>query len=189
MIKHKMYYDNQREWKKVSGYVTTATVIRNPFTLCYVGTNDWNETHNYDNWNISFTGATGVNNTPIIKTIYDPSVTSFCMPRTGAFTGLTTTGGHSTNSNEFCVNSSFNKGWIFFTGVKNNTIFVEALGNRNTWSFKGDLYGVGTQGSYWVAGSNDQRYARRLVILSNKVDPAEYADDRSAADIVWPVKE
>lgn len=104
--------------------------------MYYVSDNDWSSSHNWDYWNINFTNAASVDNTPTAKTVYDPSVSGFTLPRMAAFTGFTSTGNNTSNSGQFNVIGSFVNGWNYYTnGWKSGgSIFFAALGARDAWS-------------------------------------------------------
>ena len=181
----KPIYDNSIDWERAGGYVSTATAIQNPFTFYYVNDNDWSQSHNWDYWNINFTGAAGVNNTATEKTVYDPSPTGFTLPRTAAFTGFTTTGNNTTTSSQFNVSGSWDSGWNFFTGVNSNTIFFDGLGFRDTY---GAVVYVGEAGLFWASGASSASFGRILFFRSGFVRP-QGADGRSYGFSVRPVSE
>ena len=168
-IKYKMYHDNQREWKRIASQVSTGTAVQSPFTFYCVKNNDWSLSHNWDYWNINFTNASGVDNTEISKTIYDPSVSGFCLLRTAAFTGFTTTGGNTNVLSQFNVSGSWNHGWNFLTGLQNNgTIFIEALGYKGN-ATGGILIGVGSEAPLWTSGACSVVNSRALGLNHNDV--------------------
>ena len=155
----KPFYDKQRPWQIVNSQVSTGQAIRGPFTLYYATQNDWSTSHNFDYWNINFSNNSdpGITNTSTIKTIYDPSISGFCMPKTAAYTGFSSTGSNVENYSQFNVSGSFDNGWNLYTeGWKSGgTIFFAVLGMRNIYSGKSgeitDFY-VGfyaTYGGYW----------------------------------------
>ena len=162
-----VFYDNQKNWTKTNSQVTTATAIQNPFTFYYNTKNeDWSLSHNYDYWNKNFTSAvSSVNNAATIKTIYDPSISGFVLPKTAAFTGFTSTGGNTTNFSEYNVYGSFDNGWNFFTdGWKaGGTIFFEALGFRDAYkqrsTYTGELLYVDYCARVWSVGANSTQTA------------------------------
>lgn len=148
----KPFYDNKRPWQRIASQVSTYVAIQNPFTFYTVSNGDWSTTHNWDYWNINFQSATSINNTPTKKTIYDPSVSRFCIPRTATFTGISLTGSNTTDGGQFNVSGGFNKGWNFFTGVNSSTIFFDAFGYRDI--FNGAIVvRVGEEGDFWESGA------------------------------------
>ena len=153
----KPIYDNSKEWQivRINSYVSTGTAIQNPFIYYYKKSDDWSSTHDRDYWNINFTSAvSSVSNMPTVKTVYDPSVSGFSLPRTAAFTGFTTTGGNTSNSSQFNVSGNFNEGWNFLTGVNSGTIFFEALGYRESSNSNyGTIVYVGIEGDFWSSGT------------------------------------
>ena len=190
---HKPYYDNQREWKRVSTLASTSTAIKNPFSFYYINDNGWTTNHKWDFWNINFTNAASVNNTATIKTIYDPSITGFTLPKTAAFTGFTSTGGDTNNSSQYNVNGSYSKGWNFLTGVNNSTIFFESLGIRNVYTGRpksdGYIISVTERGFYWTSGSYSINFARYLDFANDHITIIQAFDNCSAACSVRSVKE
>ena len=122
--------------------------------MYYVSDNDWSSSHNYDYWNINFTSAASVNNTDVIKTIYDPSISSFTIPKTAAFSNFSAVSGYTSNSSNFNVSGSFNKGWNFYKdGWKSGgTIFIASFGYIKTQT--SNKVFVNVQGDYWNNGAN-----------------------------------
>ncbi|WP_155941906.1 fimbrillin family protein [Prevotella sp. AGR2160] len=169
----KPYYDYNYLWSINNSQVSTATGIQNPFTFYYAVNDDWSTSHNYDYWNINFTSAAGVNNTAVVKTIYDPAPAGFHEPCTAAFTSFTTTGGNTVSSGQFNVSGSFNQGWNFYNVSRTKTIFFKALGCRSSYS--GDANGVAiwtnVRGYYWSAGASSAVDARFLSFGSGYVYP------------------
>ena len=100
-----------------------------------------------------------MNNIATAKTIYDPSVSGFAMPRTAAFTNFTSTGDTKSNFAEYNVSENFDKGWNFYTnGWKTgNTIYFYAFGCRDVYSSRSTGVGltayVSEAGYYWAAGA------------------------------------
>ena len=177
----KPYYDNQREWLRINSYASTAQAIKAPFTFYYVQDNDWNDSHNFQFWNKNFSTGTdpGITNTATLKTVYDPSVSGFALPRTAAFTGFTSTGENTLNSAEFNVSGSFNKGWNFYTnGWRNGlTIFFPTLGFRDTHTERstgtGDILMYGDGGYYWTSGAITDIHGRNMAFRDNYVYPQD----------------
>ena len=173
----KPVYDNQSQWLRINSYASTAQAIKAPFTFYYVRDNDWSESHNWDYWNKNFTSTASVDNTVTTKTIYDPSVSGFTLPRTAAFTGFTSSGYNTTNGGEFNVSGSFNKGWNFYVNGwrTGSTVFFHALGIRDTYSGRSSGTGavayVGEAGNYWSAGAYSASDGRILTFDSGGVRP------------------
>ena len=165
---------------RVGGFQATNTAIQNPFTFYYVNSNDWSESHNWDYWNKNFTSAASVDNTITTKTIYDPSVSGFNLPRTAAFTNFTSSGDNTSNSGQYNVSGSFNKGWNFYVNGwrTGSTVFFHALGFRDTCSGRSSGTGavayVGEDGIYWSAGAYSASYGRSLYFSSGSVHPQDW---------------
>ena len=179
---------------RINSYASTAQAIKAPFTFYYVRDNDWSESHNWDYWNKNFTSAASVDNTVTVKTIYDPSVSGFTLPRTAAFTNFTSSGNNTSNGGEFNVSGSFNKGWNFYVNGwrTGSTVFFHALGFRDTYSGRSSGTGavayVGENGSFWSAGACSASLGRFLGFGSGLVNPQRW-DNRSAGHTVRSVKE
>ena len=170
----KPYYDNQSEWLRINSYASTGQAIKAPFTFYYVRDNDWSESHNWDYWNKNFTSAASIDNTITTKTIYDPSVSGFTLPRTSAFTGFTSTGENTNNTAQFNVSGSFIKGWNFYThGWKTGgTIFFASLGIRDTFTGRSGNGAVAfSEDSYWTSGAYSTSFGRTLTFYSGFVWP------------------
>ena len=176
---YKPYYDNQSEWLRINSYASTAQAIKAPFTFYYVQDNDWNDSHNFQFWNKNFSTDSdpGITNTATLKTVYDPSVSGFALPRTAAFTNFTSSGDYTNNIDEYNVSGSFNKGWNFYTnGWKSgSTIFFSALGFRDTYSNHstgtGAVAYVSEDGVYWAAGAYSASRGRDLSFNSGEMNP------------------
>ena len=132
-----------------------------------------------------------VNNEETIKNIYSPSPSGFVEPKTAAFTGFTSTGGNTSNSSQFNVSGSYNRGWHFYTnGWKaGGTIFFDSFGFRYLYS---GTYGTvaydGDIGYCWTVGAYSTSRGRNLAFLPNTVN-AQDNDCRSAALTCRSVKE
>ena len=187
----KYYYDNNRVWNIKNNSVTIGNAIQNPFTFYAINNGDWSTTHKYDLWNKNCTSAATVNNTAIVKTVYDPSVSGFCLPRTAAFTGFTTTGGNSAISSEFNVSGEiiWGEGWNFLTGISGGTILLSTTGYRTTYnSGTGSLAAVDSYGTFWVAGALSDIQARRFNYYYENIKP-QSSFPRSCGVAVQPVTE
>ena len=143
-----------------------------------------------DYWNKNFTSVASVDNTITIKTIYDPSVSGFALPRTAAFTNFTLSGNGTANSGEFNVSGSFTKGWNFYTNGwrTDNIVFFHALGIRDTYSARsrmGALVFVSEHGRYSTSGANSSTLCYYFIFNSGGVYPhnLEY---RSGGLVVRP---
>ena len=159
---------------RINSYASTGQAIKAPFTFYYVRDNDWSESHNWDYWNKNFTSAASIDNTITTKTIYDPSVSGFTLPRTSAFTGFTSTGENTNNTAQFNVSGSFIKGWNFYThGWKTGgTIFFASLGIRDTFTGRSGNGAVAfSEDSYWTSGAYSTSFGRTLTFYSGFVWP------------------
>ena len=121
----------------------------------------WSTNYGYYNLWSSDNTATGGDNvgndSPVVKTVYDPCPVGFKMPANNAFTGFTTTGQNSLTQSELNVDGTNNPqtfqnnfGHNFWTNSsKTATINFPASGYRHYSS--GSLYGIGNEGYYWSA--------------------------------------
>ena len=191
----KPYYDNQSEWLRINSYASTGQAIKAPFTFYYVQDNDWNDSHNFQFWNKNFSTDSdpGITNTATLKTVYDPSISGFALPRTAAFTGFTSSGEATGNIDEFNVSGGFTKGWNFYTnGWKSgSTIFFSALGYRDTYSGRagsGTFDRVNALGGYWTSGAKSDVHACYFNLHANGVG-AQNWNYRSYGNGVRPSSE
>ena len=167
--------------------------IQTPFTFYYVNNNSWSNASSltYQYWNKNFTAAASVNNTATLKTIYSPSPSGFAEPQTAAFTGFTSTGGNVTNSSQFNVGGTWNKGWNYYTnGWKTgSTVFFAGLGYRTVHNgATGTLAGNGKEGCFWTSGASTVTNARYIGFGTDYV-AAQTADPHSYGFSVRSVKE
>ncbi|MBO6124614.1 MAG: fimbrillin family protein [Bacteroidaceae bacterium] len=150
-----------------------ALSIQNPHILYRSGAIWYALDPRYENlWsaNNNVVGTTGDALNTVVKTIYDPSPAGYKVPEGDAFTGFTITGSVSTNTSEFHVWGSFNKGWYFYSdNGGGDTFFFPASGLRR---FNGDLSYCGTEGHYWNAiPSTDTNGCGNLVFTSAYMNP------------------
>ena len=115
------------------------------------------------------------NDEVVIKSVYDPSPIGYSLPASNAFTGFTTTGGHTNNPAEYNVKGKFDKGWHFYTKPSKQGIpfFFPAWGYRNYNS--GLLGNVSSYGFDWVAGPDNTNFGRYLSFYSGDVSPLHYS--------------
>ena len=184
----KPFYDKQRDWKRTYSLISTGGAIQAPFTMYYVHKDDWSESHNYDYWNIKFTSATNVNNTDVVKTIYDPSVSGFTLPKTAACSNF------SINAGTKYVDGRFAGRYFYRKGSEGATIFFDLIGYRETWDSYGALYGTTHRGYYWLSGKISSYQAISLFFDSSIVTSFESGGawgycQCSSANMVRPVTE
>ncbi len=179
----------------INSYASTGQAIKAPFTFYYVQDDDWNDSHNFQFWNKNFSTDSdpGITNAATYKTIYDPSVSGFTLPKTAAFTNFTSSGDNTTNGGEFNVSGSFNKGWNFYVNGwrTGSTVFFHALGFRDTYSGRsatGAVAFVGETGIYLSAGAFPASYGRGLYFRSDNVNPQDWST-RSGGRAVRSVSE
>lgn len=190
-------------YKAVGGQATIAQSISFPYNL-YASSLQWDWcSTSYDNlWNNAApdNGPT-MNDTPVIKTIYDPSPAGFALPPTNVYTGMTFDGENASNFS--IINTPFNSpaqvtansGWTFYcntmSGVgvydpSGGTYFMPNIGGRE----EGDLFDLGTQGYNWTGGVQYENIdnAIHTFTTSSVVSPSE-THGRSYAFPVRPMRE
>ena len=123
-------------------------------------------------------GTTGAALNTVVKTIYDPSPVGYKVPEGDAFTGFTSTGTVSTNTAQFHVWGSFNKGWFFYSdNGGGDTFFFPASGLRR---YNGDLSYCGDEGHYWNAiPSTDTNGCGNLVFTASYMNPINGSTDNN----------
>ena len=190
----KLFYDNQREWIKTNLQVSTSEAIKQPFTYFFERDNDWSLSHNYDYWNKNFTSGVGLTNTETKKTIFDPSISNYVLPKTSAFTGFTRNGYSTSNTDDYNTNGQFQKGWNFYKNGWHNgeTIFFEALGYRDVWTQRstgiGEVIYVGKRGCYSSVGATGTVYNNYFDFTVERLN-TEYDNYRAYGISVRPVIE
>ena len=176
---------------RINSYASTGQAIKAPFTFYYVQDNDWNDSHNFQFWNKNFStnSDAGITNTATLKTVYDPSVSGFALPRTAAFTGFTSSGDNTVNIDEFNVSGSFTKGWNFYVNGwrTGSTIFFHALGLRNTYSGSSGIGNVAFVsemiGREWTSGTYSDSDGRNFGFASKDMGP-QHMSPRSRGYVV-----
>ena len=152
----------------------------------------------YNLWSMNNTSAYAenqANSQPVVKTIYDPSPVGFSVPANDAFTGFTTTGVVSNNSNQINADATSeaetyktNFGHNFWTNSsKTETIFFPAAGYREARNGN-TLTKYGVAGEYWTATPNDNHNGNVLGFEYNVVHPL-YRNIRAYGFSVRPVAE
>ena len=197
---------NTINWNAGSGMYMQA-IIQNPqnyYTAGYDGNvldaNAWFAKYYtfYNLWSMDNTSDFAENQSssqPVVKTIYDPSPVGFCVPPTDAFTGFTTTGVVSNNSNQINADATIeaetyktNFGHNFWTNSsKTETIFFPAAGYREARDGN-TLTKYGVAGEYWTATPNDKNNGNVLGFEHNVVHPL-YRNIRAYGFSVRPVAE
>ncbi|VTY11995.1 Uncharacterised protein [uncultured Prevotella sp.] len=145
----------------------------------------------YNLWSADNT-VTGVNDNPVVKTVYDPCPAGFKMPASNAFTGFTTNGrgtgipniDGTDNSQTFQNNFGYN---FWTNSSKTATIYFPASGHRDRSG--GPLYYVGNAGWYWSAVPYDSSYYSCYLNFSSGSVNLEYGYDRPCGFSARPVAE
>ena len=109
------------------------------------------------------------NDDVVIKSVYDPSPVGYSLPASNAFTGFTTTGGHTNNPAEYNVKGNFDKGWYFYTkpGKAGNTFFFPASGLR--YNNSGKLTNISVGGYYKLSSPSSNKHGRFLDFYSSLI--------------------
>lgn len=152
----------------------------------------------YNLWSMNNTSAYAenqANSQTVVKTIYDPSPVGFSVPANDAFTGFTTTGVVSNNSNQINADATSeaetyktNFGHNFWTNSsKTETIFFPAAGYREARNGN-TLTKYGVAGEYWTATPNDNHNGNVLGFEYNVVHPL-YRNIRAYGFSVRPIAE
>ncbi|MGI6815813.1 fimbrillin family protein, partial [Bacteroides sp. KG122] len=111
-----------------AGNTCITSGIQNPGTFC----TSVNMDNKYLNLWSADNNAQVVNDSPVVKSIYDPSPVGYKLPPRNAFTGFTKTGNVVSTQSDFNVSGGWDKGWNFYcepdrTG---DTVFFPASGWR-----------------------------------------------------------
>ena len=119
---------------------------------------------------------TDANDEVVIKSVYDPSPVGYSLPASNAFTGFTTTGGHTNNPAEYNVNGGFDNGWYFYTkpNKQGNIFWFPSCGYR--YCGAGSLGHVTINSWYWVSGPGNRVNGRYLGFASGGVYPLNYTN-------------
>ena len=189
----KPYYDNQiKAFLRNTGGAAISTGILNPTTM-YGAENGWCST-NLELWNKGNTLNTSNNNT-VYKTIYDPCPTDYSVPKTGAYTGFTTTGYNSETYSEYNVAGAYNSGWNFYSqpNFNGSNIFFKALGCRDGYPVRYSG-GIGSvtftdYGYYLLSSLQNSTDPRHLYITSGCVYPHGVNLETSYGLNLWPAKQ
>lgn len=184
----KPYNGSSYQYTVTSGAVSTATAIQHPFTFYAVNGSDWSASHNYDYWSRWQQSTSAVDNTGVVKTIYDPCPVGWQMEPTATFLAFTTTEAQSTTATEFNKTGDFGTdGWHFYLqpNQQGDNILFPALGMRS--SANGTISGLTTEGDYWTSGANGVATAYSLQFTSALVNPAA-ALPRANAYNIFPVR-
>ena len=157
----------------VNGAQTIGSTIQNPDKIFYYNSYPYNFL-NYTYWNLWSTndagGGTPYNDSPVIKTIYDPCPAGFKMPNSQVFTGFTSNGQNKTGEADINKIGDFNKGIYFKTSPSStNTVYFPATGYRDYAS--GKLQAVGEIGYYWPATAFNEGRGCGMLIKAWDVAP------------------
>ena len=162
--------------------------IQHPETFYTYGST-WESGYNqYNLWSMDNT-VTGYNDNAVVKTVYDPCPAGFKMPASNAFTGFTTTGKNTVNTqSQFNVSGAWDWGWNFNNKITSPdaAVYFPASGYRDYHD--GSLRNVGSFGYYRSAVPNDKYDGCYLSISSSSVCP-QFVSYRPYGYSVRPVSE
>ena len=136
------YNPNSNE-RTISRQLTIEESILFPTRVCT--NNRWLITENMYLWSDS------------LKTIYDPCPVGYKVAPKAIWSGFTTTGQNSQNSEEYEVSGTYDKGWNFiYDGT--NTAWYPANVRADYWSGVYTQYPGETNGRYWSSSNNGSPY-------------------------------
>ena len=171
-----------------NGGMSLQNGIQHPETFYTYGST-WDSGYNqYNLWSMDNT-VTGYNDNAVVKTVYDPCPAGFKMPASNAFTGFTTTGKNTVNTqSQFNVSGAWDWGWNFNNKITSPdaAVYFPASGYRDYYD--GSLRNVGSFGYSWSAVPNYTTDGCYLSIGSGSVCP-QFASYRSYGYSVRPVSE
>lgn len=182
------YSDTGYKYSQQTNQVSISTAIKNP-NVFYKNTNScWCNTLYYNMWSANNTD-TNHNNTPAIKTVYDPSPVGYCLPAARAWTGFTTTGGNVTSVAQINAMGAFDSGYAFYCkpNKQSGAIFIPAQGIRAAKT--GDMYQVSTRGYYWDYAPSDTSDNPRCLYFGDSFIQAITYTPQGHACAVRPVRE
>lgn len=201
---NKTWYSSGYTFETQNQLVTIGASIQNPHKF-FCSNENWCSKYYSNLWSANNTETTA-NDKPVVKTIYDPSPTGYCLPPSNAFTGFTCGGNEVLGKNAFGTkfNSPYtstddftdNFGWKFYcnkmTGERNydtagGTIFFPASGNRNYLNGRGNV--LGRNGCFWSAVPSSGSNSYNLNLVNMLVNPVDQSYYRSYGFAVRPVKE
>lgn len=163
---------------------TIADSIKRPYSFFY-GTEAygyvWEADRKYNLWDAG-NNSTGVSDSVVTKTIYDPSPVGFSVPNPRVFTGFTKTGSNTEDATQFNVIGNFTNGWLFKRNA-DDTVghFFAASGFRANYS--GGLYNVGSGGYYWAAVPSSAANGRILDFGASYVNPLNSSSRASGVSV------
>lgn len=145
--------------------VSIEDAIKNPNIFYYNGMDNWCSKVYYNLWSMKNTKDTK-DDSPVVKTIYDPSPVGYCLPSKGCFTGV---GGKDKPNSPYKVTDILEHfGWEFYCKKMNSSeydksggiIFYPASGaiehNSGTYCF------VKEMGRFWTCTSNNGKRGASL---------------------------
>ncbi len=125
----------------------------------------------------------------VVKTVYDPSPSGYCMPPYNTWTGAIISGNYkSVNREDFNVEGSFEKGWHIYSKLNRQgpTSFYPAMGTRSRKT--GKLWEPGIYGYLFTAVSQNIQGGRMWYYKADELF-TRYGMMRGVGTPVRPVKE
>ncbi|RRD89274.1 fimbrillin family protein [Bacteroides heparinolyticus] len=170
-----------------TGNACITTGIENPGTYCI----SYGMDQTYLNLWSADNNLTTANDNAVVKTVYDPCPVGYKQPPSNGFTGFTTTGTNS-NESQLNVNGEWNEGWNFYCGKNKtgDTVFFPASGYR--LYNNGGVWCEGVYGVYWSAVPLRIEDGRALILHPSYVyqEPGgSHYYYRNRGFSVWPFQE
>lgn len=176
--------------KSGTGKVTIGTSIMAPnkfFNHGSVAPFDWCSMSYRNLWSAD-NNTYSINGNVVIKTIYDPSPSGYCLPPNDAYTGLSSTGTNTKIVSQFNVSGSWDNGWNFYCGLdKTGEIFyfvASDLRNHETGIIYPSIY----KGYYYTALPGNSGACRCFSFSTDSVYPI-YTYGRSYGFAVRSIQE
>jgi hypothetical protein len=183
----KAYYNNSLTWAITKYQPSIGEMTQNPFTFYNFNASYSAKAQYHNLWDNHRANMNDDNDTIVVKTIYDPSPLGYHLPPGNAFTGWTTTGEMTRNSDEFNVEGNWNYGWNFYCepNRSGNTFFLFAVGSRPTGA--GYIAGYNEESTLWRAVDNYDGDGYSMFVGSY-LNPRDHSNRDNAVPIV-PVKD
>jgi len=159
-------------WSIAVCATSLGQTIKNPNVFnTYGGNYNWwsnngSAVNFYNYWHANC-NYTGLDNYPVIKTVYDPCPVNFVIPCGLAYSGFTKKNG-----------GTWDRGWTW------DSRYFEAVGYRI--GSNGGLDYVGSRGLYWSSAADSTGYAYYLSFNSGSVNPT-FGSSRANCFSVVPV--
>ncbi|TCO91130.1 fimbrillin-like protein [Bacteroides heparinolyticus] len=146
----------------ITSGIQSPQTFNTRYEMDYKYYNLWDANNNTDS----------ANDTPVVKTIYDPCPAGYSLPPSNVYTGFTTTGNNTSTASQFNVQQPWNKGWNFYcNSINTETVLFPASGYRTSSSAV--PYHMGYFACYWTAGPSSTNNGWSLYFHSGYVNPLD----------------